>query len=84
MNREEEYKTFLSSNPGGMARWGFDTQRRRADENLIRVLKRIANQKQPRFYKPPAIITYRESNNLCFQEFEYPEDILEWIHCENN
>ena len=61
-----------------------DSMRDGAGKNFIRVLKRIANQKQPRFYKPPAIITYRESNNLCLQEFEYPEDILEWIHCENN
>ena len=52
-------------------------------KNIIRVLKRIANQKQPRFYKPPAIITYREINNLCFQEFEYSEDIIEWIHPNN-
>ena len=96
MNREEEYKTFLSGQPGGYARIAYSNKRRTADKNIIRVLKRIINQKQPRFYEPPAI--RREESDIeegfaGFSKwvkegkptkvwFEYPEDILEWIHRE--
>ena len=97
MNREEEYKTFLSGQPGGYARMAYSNKRRTADKNIIRVLKRIINQKQPRFYEPPAI-RHEESDieegfagfSKWVKEgkptkvwFEYPEDILEWIHREN-
>ena len=63
-SREKEYKDFLSGHPGGYARWGFSTQRRRADKSIIRVLKAIANQKEPRFYEPPALRRVRPDDKL--------------------
>ena len=54
-SREKEYKDFLSGSPGGYARMGFSNKRRRADKSIIRVLKAIANQKEPRFYEPPCL-----------------------------
>jgi|TARA_Y100000031_G_scaffold103464_1_gene113472 hypothetical protein len=94
-SREKEYKDFLSGSPGGYARMGFSNKRRRADKSIIRVLKAIANQKEPRFYEPPALRRERpdikNKNFLGWAEwerrgrpkivsYEYPEDIFEWIH----
>jgi len=98
-SREKEYKDFLSGGPGGYARMGFASKRKRADKTIIRVLKAIANQKEPRFYEPPAL--RRERPDIKNQNFlglakwesrgrpknvyyEYPEDIFEWIHRDKN
>ena len=97
-SREKEYKDFLSGHPGGYARWGFSTQRRRADKSIIRVMKAIANQKEPRFYEPPALRHEEADIKKGFAGFSkwekegkpmkiwysYPEDIFDWIHRDKN
>ena len=96
MNRKEEIQERDNRTVQISSRWLFSKARRRADKNIIRVLKRITNQKQPRFYEPPAI---RHEESIIGEGFsgfakweregkptkvwyEYPEDIFEWIHIE--
>ena len=98
-NREKEIHEFQRSSPSSFSRMGFIKERKRQDKSIIRVLKEIANQKEARFYEPPALRKERpDIENTNFQglaewerkgkpkivSYDYPDDILEWIHRDKN
>ena len=94
MNRKEEIQECDNRTVSNSLRWLFSQSRRKADRDIIRVLKRITNQKQSRFYEPPAIrheesiigegfsgfLKWEREGKPTKVWYEYPEDIRVWIH----
>ena len=98
MNRKEEWELRLGEGATGHSwdRLAWLNDRRKANKDIIRVLKRITNQKQPRFYEPPAIrheesiigegfsgfLKWEREGKPTRVWYHYPKDIFEWIHIE--